>query len=75
MPVAVEKEEGYFMTLKDRELLRAVCRERDVYKTALEVIASTDRRKVAMLGVLAVADCVNVAKQALRKPQEVGRAK
>jgi hypothetical protein len=59
------------MTSKDRESLRTVCRERDVYKTALEVIAATDRRKVAMLGALAVADCVNVAKQALRHTQVV----
>lgn len=48
--------------------MKAVCRERDVYRHALEVIAATDRRKAAMMGVLAVADCVNVAKQALRLP-------
>lgn len=55
------------MTSKDRESLRTACRERDTYKAALELIAATDRRKVAMLGVLAVADCVNIAKNALRR--------
>jgi hypothetical protein len=58
------------MITKDRDLLRLVCRERDTYKNALELIAATDRRKVAMLGVVAVADCVNIAKQALRSTKE-----
>lgn len=58
------------MTTKDREMLKKVCRERDVYRHALEVISKIDRHKAAMMGVLAVADCVNVAKQALRDSAE-----
>lgn len=55
------------MTRTERKVMSKVCRERDVYKIALMQIAATDRRKVAMLGPLAVADAVNIAKQALRE--------
>ncbi len=55
------------MTRKEQEEVKKVCRERDTYKAALDLIAKTDRRKVAMMGVLAVADAVNLAKNALRK--------
>lgn len=65
-----QNRRGRRMTLRDREKMAAVCRERDVYKNALELIAATDRRKVAMLGPLAVADAVNIAKNALRQSQE-----
>lgn len=59
------------MTSKnDRIDLKTVCRERDRYKVALQAIAATDRTRVAMLGPLAVADCVNIAKQALRITSE-----
>jgi len=60
-------------SVKDRALLLAACKERDTYKKALEVIAATDRRKAVMMGVLAVADCVNVAKNALRATSEMKR--
>lgn len=62
------------MTPQERAILKGVCTERDTYRKALEVIASTDRFKASMMGVLAVADCVNVAKQALLLSKE-GRSK
>lgn len=58
------------MNKTSRDAVKAVCRERDIYKKALELIAATDRRRVAMMGVLAVADCMNIAKNALAEAQD-----